>query len=418
MNRTVNRFSFYALVIFFFSLPWQDIVRLPGGSFFSASRLVGLILIVAGLGVTLRRGTLKLRVPAVTTVLTVMFALWATCGTLWSTGSHNGAALLALTYVQLAVMALLIWQLCRNLQDHRTLLQAYVLGAYIVAGQIALQYLTHPFVPNSTQSMERYTGLGGNPNGVAAAVALALPIAWYLGHFWARGLLRWLNYLYLPLAIFAIILTASRGGFLVALLGLMVVPLTFRQLPIRARVTTFVFALLSVGVIATAVPLANFSRIAQTSSEISDGDVSNRGVIWKAALQLYTESPVLGIGTGSFLSAVGTVLGYRIPAHNAFLLVLVEMGIIGFLLFTVNFLVVLRPLLQLRGPEKMFYLCLWLALVVSMLPSNVEDSQYVWGFLTLMATRQAYTLRLAGLEAQTDADDQKPTTVKRPVHNL
>ena len=418
MNQTVNRFSFYALVIFFFSLPWQGIVKLPGSNVFSVSRLVGLVLVIAGLGVTLRRGTLKLRVPAVTTVLTVTFALWAVCGTLWSRSSHSGAVLQAAIYVQLAVMVLLIWQLCRNLQDHRTLLQAYVLGAYIVAGQIAVQYLTHPFAPNSTQSMERYTGLGGNPNNVAAAVALALPIAWYLGHFWARGLLRWLNYLYLPLAIFAIILTASRGGFLIALVGLMVVPLTFRQLPTRAKVTTFVFALLSVGVIATAVPLANFSRIAQTSSEISDGDVSNRGVIWKAALQLYTESPVLGIGTGSFLSAVGTVLGYRIPAHNAFLLVLVEMGIIGFLLFTVNFLVVLRPLLRLRGPEKMFYLCLWLALVVSMLPSNVEDSQYVWGFLTLMATRQAYTLRLAGLEAQTDADDQEPTTVKRPVHSL
>ena len=52
----------------------------------------------------------------------------------------------------------------------------------------------------------------------------------------------------------------------------------------------------------------------------------------------------------------------------------------------------------------MFYLCFWLALVVSMLPSNVEDAQYVWGFLTLMATRQAYTLRLFGFGAQTDAE--------------
>ena len=418
MRHTVNRFSFYAIVVFFFSLPLQDIVHLPGSNVLSVSRVVGLILVVAGLGVTLRRGTLRLRVPAVTTVLTVMFALWAVCGSLWSRGNHSGAVFQAAIYVQLAVMALLIWQLCRNRQDHRTLLQAYVIGAYVVAGQIALQYLTHPFVPNSTQSMERYTGLGGNPNGVAAAVALALPIAWYLGHFWARGLLQWLNYLYIPLGIFAIILTASRGGFLVASVGLMVVPLTFRQLPNRARVTTIVFAILAVGMIATAVPVANFARIAQTSSELSDGDVSSRGVIWQAGFKLYTESPIVGIGTGSFPSAVETLLGYRIPAHNAFLLVLIELGAIGFLLFTINFVVVLRPLLQLQGPEKMFYLCLWLALVVSMLPSNVEDAQYVWGFLTLMATRQAYTLRLAGLEPQPNADDRERPTVKQPVRGL
>ena len=85
----MNRFSFYALVIFFFSLPWQDIVALPGGSFLSVSRIVGLILIVAGLGATLRRGTLRLRVPAATLVLTVLFAFWAVCGSLWSSGSSN-----------------------------------------------------------------------------------------------------------------------------------------------------------------------------------------------------------------------------------------------------------------------------------------------------------------------------------------
>ena len=34
MRHTVNRFSFYALVIFFFSLPWQDIVKLPGSNVF------------------------------------------------------------------------------------------------------------------------------------------------------------------------------------------------------------------------------------------------------------------------------------------------------------------------------------------------------------------------------------------------
>ncbi len=390
----MNRFSFYALIIFFFSLPWQDIISLPGGSFLSVSRIVGLILIVAGLGATLRRGTLRLRVPAMTLVLTVLFAFWAVCGSLWSSGSANGVALAAVIYVQLAVMALLIWQLCRNLEDHRLLLQAYVLGAYIVAGQIAVQYLTNPFVPNSAQSMERYTGLGGNPNAVATAVALALPIAWYLGHFWAKGLLRWLNYLYLPLAIFAVILTASRGGFLIAVVGLMVVPLTFGQLSVRGRAATIIFALLSVGVIATVVPLANFSRIAETSSELGDGNVSARGAIWKAGLQLYTSSPIIGIGTGSFERAAEPLLGRRINAHNAFLKVLIELGIIGFVLFTLNFFVVLRPLLSLPSPDKMFYLCLWLALIVSMLPSNVEDAQYVWGLLTLMATRQAYTLRL------------------------
>ncbi len=370
---------------------------MPGGGALSISRLVGLALIVAGLGATLRRGTLRLRVPAVTLLITVAFALWAGMGSLWNTVNPLSAVLAAAIYAQLAIMAILIWQLCRNVQDHRILLQAYVLGAYIIAGKIAFDYLTNPFVPNSAQSMERYTALGGNPNGVAAAIALALPLAWYLGNFWARGLLRWLNYFYLPLAIFAVILTASRGGFLVALAGLLVVPLTFGHLPAKSRVIVVVFALLSAGFIASTIPLANFTRLTEASSEISEGDLTGRGSIWKAGLQVYTGSPILGIGTGGFPQAVKPILGRGAPAHNAFLTVLVELGVIGLGLYIVNFLVVLRPLLKLPGPEKMLYLCFWLALVVSMLPSNVEDAQYVWALLTLMATRQAYTLRLPSL---------------------
>ena len=82
------------------------------------------------------------------------------------------------------------------------------------------------------------------------------------------------------------------------------------------------------------------------------------------------------------------------PAHNAVLLVLIEMGIIGFILYVSNFIIVLLPLLRLPGADKMLYLCLWLALVASMLPSNVEDAQYVWALLIIMATRRAYVLRL------------------------
>lgn len=393
----MNRFSFYALVVFFFSLPLQDVINLPGGSALSVSRLVGLALIVAGLGATLRRGTLRLRVPAVTLVITVSFALWAGLGSLWNTVSPSGAVSMSVIYAQLAVMAILVWQLCRNVQDHRILLQAYVLGAYVIAGKIAFDYVTNPFVPSSTQSMERYTGLGGNANGVAAAIALALPLAWYLGNFGARGLLRWLNYLYVPLAIFAVILTASRGGFLVALTGLMVVPLTFRYLRGKGRLAVIVFASLSVGLIAATVPLANFTRLTEASTEISDGSLSSRGSIWKAGLQVYTESPIVGIGTGSFPQTVEPILGRPAPAHNAFVTILVEMGVIGLGLYVANFLVVLIPLLRLPGPEKMFYLCFWSALIVSMLPSNVEDAQYVWALLTLMATRQAYILRLPAL---------------------
>ncbi len=400
----MNKFSFYALILFFFSLPWQDLVTLPGGSTFSVARIVGLVLIAAAVVATLSRGSVRLRVPALTLILTGLFCGWIVLSSIGNLWDPNRAFVKTMTYVQLAVMATIIWQLCRTKRQHYTLLQAFVLGAYVVAGRLVYDFVTNPFVPNATQSIERYVGLGGNPNGVAAIMALALPVAYFLGAFGSRGGWRWLNFLYLPLAVFGIILTASRGGFLIALTGLLVVPLTAGYLRQRGRVAVIVGAVVVVAGLAPFVPVGNFSRIAETSSEVSEGNVSNRSQIWAGGLELYRTSPLIGVGTGSFNSAIEPVLGYSIAAHNAFLIVLIETGIIGFALFVLNFVIVLVPLLGLPGPERLFYGCLWLALIVSMLPSNVEDAQSVWALLTLMATRRAYTARLAGLPRVSEPD--------------
>lgn len=383
--------------MFFFSLPLQDVINLPGSSTFSISRLTGLLLIVAAVGATLSRSTLRLRVPALTLIFTGLFCAWAVLGSIGNLWNPGGALIKASTFAQLAVMVVIIWQLCRTEADHHALLQAFVIGAYVVAGRIVFDYATNPFVPTSEQSIERYTGLGNSPNGIAANIALALPMAYFLGSFRSRGLWRWLNYLYLPVALFGIILTASRGGFVVALAGLMVIPLTLGALRRGGRVAVIVGTVVAAVALLAVVPVGNFERIAETSSEISEGNVSNRSQIWAGGLELYRQSPLVGIGTGSFGRAIEPVLGYSIAAHNAFLVVLIESGVVGFVLFTLNFVIVLLPLLGLPGPERIFYACLWLALVVSMLPSNVEDAQYVWALLTLMATRRAYTVRVSGL---------------------
>lgn len=392
----MNKYGFYALVVFVFSIPWQDIVYLPGSSVLSVARLVGLLLIAGGIVSTLRRGTLHLRTPPLTLIITLLFALWATAGTLWNPWNSISGFLYTSAYLQFAIMSVFIWQLCRTREQHMLLMQAFVLGAYVVSSQVVYQFITNPFVPNSVQSMARYTGLGGNPNGVAGMIALALPIAYYLGSFWSRGLMRWLNLLYIPLTLFAIVLTASRGGFIVALVGLLIIPFTFKHLGRSSQIAVSILTVAAAVTLYFTIPEDNFARIAETSSELSEGNVSNRSQIWVAGLELYERSPVVGIGTASFSRAVDSVLGYAIPAHNSFLTVLVEMGIVGFLLFAGNFIVVLIPLLRLPGPEKMLYLWLWLALVVSMLPSNDENAQHVWALLMLMATRKAILLRPFG----------------------
>lgn len=384
----MRNLPFIILAVFIFTIPWQDIVYLPGN--LTVSRLVGLALIVAGLGSFLKGRFVKIRRPSLMLFLTVLFVLWTALSGLWSV-SLNGA-LASLTYIQLAIMVWLIWDLCRTKEQHLILLQAFVFGAYILAGSTVYGYLTNPFVPNSMQNMERYTGIGGNANGIAAIMALGLSLAWYLSLVQRSSLLRWVNLLYLPTAVLGIILTASRGGAVLAVIGLAVIPLTYGYLNrLRKVVLAVAIAVMTVTVI-NLVPSANVTRLAETSSEITEGNVSNRSQIWAAGLEAYSEKPFFGVGVGGFVRATTPILGYSDVAHNAYILVLTEMGVIGILLFLSILIVTLLPLLRLPALERTIYGFLWLALVVSLMPSNDEDAQHVWALLAMMTTRNAYVL--------------------------
>lgn len=386
----MRKLPFIILVLFIFSIPWQDVVYLPGG-LPAVSRILGVLLIFAALLTLIKGNNLTVRRPSLMLMLTVLFVFWAALSSFW--GSRISSSLvISLRYLQLGTMVWMIWQICRTQEQHRILLQAFVLGAYVLSGSTTYQGITNPFVPNSEALYERFTGIGGNANDIAGIMALAIPIAWHLSLVTKNGLLRIINLLYLPIAMLAIILTASRGGFIIAIIGLTLVPLTFRYANTsRKFIVAFALIIMCVLVIRF-TPQQNFNRILETSSEISEGNVSNRSQIWRAGLEVYSESPLLGVGVGNFTLATTPILGYTIPAHNAYVLILTELGIVGILLFLSIFAVTLLPLLRLEFPEKQFYFVLTFALALSIFPANDEDAQHVWALLAIMTTRYAYVM--------------------------
>lgn len=388
----MRNLPFAVLVLFVFSIPWQDVVFLPGN--FAISRILGLALIAASLGTLIRGKVLTLRRPSLMLLVTIAFVFWTTLSSLWGE-SINYGLFSSMIYIQLGVMVWLTWQLCRTQEQHRILLQAFVLGAYVLAGSTVYSYLTNPFVPNSSQSLERYTGIGGNENDIAAIMALALPIAWHLSLIMRSEFLRVVNLIYLPTTVLAVILTASRGGFILVLIGLALIPLTFRYAPRSRKIVVAIALVIMTIAVVRLVPASNFERIAETSSEITEGNVSNRSQVWLAGLEVYAKTPIFGVGVGGFENATFPLLGYRQPAHNAYILILTEMGIVGILIFLTLLVVTLLPLLKLGFPDRPFYLILWFILVVSLFPSNDEDAQHIWTLLALMTTRSAYVLNLA-----------------------
>ncbi|HEX3154322.1 MAG TPA: O-antigen ligase family protein, partial [Candidatus Angelobacter sp.] len=113
--------------------------------------------------------------------------------------------------------------------------------------------------------------------------------------------------------------------------------------------------LLSACLFAATVAGFFFHRLA----EIDDFTAVSRLAIWGGAFTVFAQSPLLGTGFGNLRGLIGGLLnlpdGWTGDAHNLYLELLAETGVIGLLVFSALIILVLRAALtQMRGPQNDF----------------------------------------------------------------
>jgi O-antigen ligase len=387
----LHKLAFAALTALVFTIPWEGLTSVA--SFGTLTRVIGFVAIALGIASVVHKGRVALRKPSLFLVLMSFFVLWKVLSYFWSI--HPEATLLRLlTFVQLLALVWLIWQLCRSDRESTVLMQSYIFGAYIVIIAMIMTFIGGG--PRESWQF-RYEVDGVNANEVAAIMAVGIPLAWYLIYSRRSSLLYWLNLLYLPLALFAIVLTATRGGFLGSLVALSVVPLTYKNLSFWRRMG--LLALLGVaaaafmaspGIISNVE--SNLARLSTTSAELAEGDLTFRRVIWQAGMQVFADHPIVGVGSGAFRPAVERVLSFPISSHNSFVSALVEDGIIGLLLFLFVLAAAVVPILSLPSPLRAVYVAMFLTVMVNNLFLNWDYNKNTWFVLALVTTQRTYTL--------------------------
>jgi len=382
--------ALYFLLLFVFAIPWEGSVYIPGLG--GGASLIGPIVVFFTLAaVASGRGRLQFRPPPVFALVMTSLVIWGACSYFWSE-NPNGTISRALTYFQLLLMVFAMWELCRTEAAHRKLLQAYILGAYIVVGLILGNYILNPFTPNSQQLVFRYTGIPGDPNNIATHIAIGIPMAWFLVLTCKSIPLRWLYLLFIPTSLLAIGLTASRGGAVVAIVALSIIPLTYTRLNLLSRVVVFSLLCGSLIMVPVFIPPHNLERLAETGAEVTEGNVSNRSQIWQAGMAAWVQRPLTGVGLGGFSAAIAPILGFPQAPHNSFISMLVELGIVGLLLFTFLFIIVILPILRLKGTERAFYTILWTCLIIASLPLGLDYKKVTWFIFIVLATKSAYII--------------------------
>lgn len=193
-------------------------------------------------------------------------------------------------------------------------------------------------------------GPEGDPNYLAAAAVLCLPIAYYLFISSKRRFDR-LFVLACALPIVgALLVGASRGGLLALVVACAVVLFQSRRKRAKFIVLGGVLAVLFM-----VSPVSPVRRLLHPTA-IGIGSENDRLELWNAGLRMIEDHPLTGIGLGNFRAEVPAYLlpGERIDfiAHNTYIEVAATMGIPGLLLFVWILTATFRSLVRTHRRAK------------------------------------------------------------------
>jgi O-antigen ligase len=367
--------AYAALWLFCFAVPMENVLVIPGVG--TISKLMGIV----ALGLALLATVVSARVRRLQPfhVAALLFVVCAGLG-VFRAADEPRAIGKFLTYFQLLLVLWMIWELAPDLRRQRGLLLAYVCGAFVSAFSTIMDYREGLHI---AKSAIRFAAEGFDANDLGMILALALPMAWYLGMTYRQPILRWLCRAYLPLAVVAIGLTASRGALLATIVALLIVPATMSRLS-PGKIAGGILLLFAMGAVAvTYIPATSWKRWGTTRSQVESGTMNTRLITWKAGLRAFTWRPLLGYGTSGFNWAVHS------QPHNSYLAVLVEQGIVGFLFYSLMFVAVFIKVLRLPPLERRFALVLMATLGIAMLPLGWDDRKPVWIILALLSAMTA-----------------------------
>jgi O-antigen ligase len=390
--------SIWLSLLFVFSVPWENAIEL--GVLGRGSKVLGyLTFLVWGLAALAHR---RLRKPDGFQQAYFLFLIWNGFTLYWSVDPEATFSAFK-TYAEMFGLLLLFWDLYDREVLVKAALQAYVLGAFVAAGSIIVNYLTAP--PVRYPLHERISALGYQVDGIALIVAIAGPAAWFLAAGPEAGerpaLARILNYAYIPVGVVALAMTGTRGATLASIPTAVLVVWSFRKLSAGKRVMAVAALVAAIVTVVQIAPVGGLNRIgtAATLTQGNEGALSGRWSIWVESSQVFMERPVQGVGTDGHRAAIAHLRTQRSAykkaekeAHNTYISILVETGLVGFGLFACVLACLYKRVRSRSGWDLHYWTAQVAVVAIGAMSLSLEDSKAVW-IMTSLAVASAAAVR-------------------------
>jgi len=182
----------------------------------------------------------------------------------------------------------------------------------------------------------RWLGTFGDPNYLAMDIGLTVPLGVaFIAHRSTSWSFRAVCAIAVVLAVIAIVLSHSRGGFLGLCTAMTV--WAFRE---KRRMQAIILGIAFVIGLLLFAPATYWQRNETIREFHNEGSAQSRVYAWEMAAKISSAHPVLGVGAGGFrfawpLYATGPQVRSPLVAHNVFLDVVAELGFVGLLIFLV-----------------------------------------------------------------------------------
>jgi putative inorganic carbon (hco3(-)) transporter len=324
------------------TLPWENMLHYPSAQLSTVKGIGAAVFLAYGIKLFADRKT-EVRMPPLLAIV-VGLGLWVGMTMALSTDPGGGMHKLIRWTLFLAFFFLVV-QLVDGRREIDRALRVFALSVGAAGA-----YTLYLFVGG--EHGYRAAGPLEDPNDLAYLIACTLPIMAYLFKSEPRRRLLWGACF--VLATGAMLSTFSRGA-LVGVGALLVWGIVTRRIPFRAIAAGVLTGLVLVA-LAFTVWKPFFDEALQQKEHVADHNIESRESRWTAALQLGSESPIIGVGTGLYPVKAMPILrddtGYlpevTVPqtvAHNSYLEIFAENGLPGLALF-VAYLVVAWMLLR------------------------------------------------------------------------
>jgi O-antigen ligase len=309
----------------------------------------------------------------------------------------------------------IIFTLMVNLIDTRQRLFSLwklvvVCGAALGVGAIR-SYMRGEFAVKGLRIEGLVGGMFENPNDLATALDLLLPFAVVLTLV-GKGLSRLFYLACAAVLAVGVLVTLSRGGFL----GLIASgPVLLWKLGRGRRLKTLLAAGLICGILFAVMPGGYGARIATIFDNEQDttGSAQQRRELLERAASIAINRPVVAVGMGNFHI-------YSISekeAHNAYLEIAAELGVMGLIAYLVIIFAPFRSLrrierqtrdMRTKSEREMYWLsvCIQAAFIAYMVCSFFASIQYLW-YLYYTA---AYAVALRQIHAAEEMESSLPNT--------